>query len=523
LKNKIAVIIGAGPAGLTAAWELLTTTDYIPLVIESDKQVGGISKTIDYKGNKIDIGGHRFFSKSERVVQWWLNFLPLQQEEAGDEIKISYQNKEAIIKNAKHADDNDKIMLLRPRKSRILFRKKFFDYPLKLNLKTMQNLGLVKLTRSGLSYLYTKFFPVKNEKNLAQFFTNRFGKELYLTFFKDYTEKVWGVKCEDIPSEWGRQRVKDLDITKALKNAVRNIFSKDKSITQKETSTSLIEQFLYPKYGPGQMWETVAEEVVKAGGQILLNTEVIKIQFNSNEIITAVAVKNSITGITSVIDGDVFFSTMPVKAFVENSVGIKFPEPVTAIAAGLQYRDFLIVGLLLDKLIFKDEDGAGTKIKDNWIYLQDKGIKAGRVQIFNNWSPFMISDPSKVWIGVEFFCSEYEQFWVQSDALIIAQAIDEMQQIGLISNDDVKDAVVIKVLKAYPSYYGTYSNFDVVKNYLNKIPNLYCIGRNGMHKYNNSDHSMLTAMESVKHLKTGGDKSAIWDINTEDDYHEEKK
>jgi protoporphyrinogen oxidase len=522
LKNKTAVIIGAGPAGLTAAYELLTTTDYIPVIIESDKQVGGISKTIDYKGNKIDIGGHRFFSKSERVVQWWLNFLPLKQEGNADEFKISYHNKEAIIKNAGQYNNDERVMFLRPRKSRILFRKKFFDYPLKLNIKTIKNLGLVKLFRVGFSYMYAKIFPVKDEKNLAQFFRNRFGKELYLTFFKDYTEKVWGVKCEDIPSEWGRQRVKDLNISKVLKNALRSFFVKDTSLTQKDTSTSLIEQFLYPKYGPGQMWETVADEILKAGGKILLNTEVKKIKFCNDEIIESVTVMDLSTGNSAIIKGDVFFSTMPVKTLIKNAAGTNFTEHVNSIAEGLQYRDFLIVGLLLDKLLFTDNDSLDKKIKDNWIYLQDKGIKAGRVQIFNNWSPFMVNDPDKIWIGAEFFCSENEPFWQQSDDLIIAQAIKEMKQIGLIDDNDVKDAVVIKVLKAYPSYYGTYSHFDDLRVRLNEIVNLYCIGRNGMHKYNNSDHSMITAMESVKHLNNGGDKNAIWDINTEDDYHEEK-
>jgi protoporphyrinogen oxidase len=522
LKPKIAVIIGAGPAGLTAAYELLTTTDYLPVIIEADTQVGGLSKTVDYKGNKIDIGGHRFFSKSERVLAWWLNFLPLKKESGDAGIKIHYQNKETEIPDAGYLQDGDKVMFLRPRKSRILFQKKFFDYPLKLNLKTIKNLGVIKLARAGLSYIYARLFPYKEEKNLAQFFRNRFGKELYLTFFKDYTEKVWGVSCEDIPAEWGKQRIKDLSVSKVFINAFKTVFVKNKSITQKGTSTSLIEQFLYPKYGPGQMWETVAEEVVKLGGRILYNKEVTVIQFDETGSIRAVESRDILTNEKEIIEGDVFFSTMPIRAFISGSRGIKIPENIIAIAAGLQYRDFLIVGLLIDKLLAEQKTNCKEIITDNWIYLQDKGIKAGRLQIFNNWSPFMISDTNKTWIGVEFFCNENEFFWQQNDEEIIAHAKKEMDFIGLIDAKDVEDAVVLKVLKAYPSYYGLYSQFDDVKNWLNGIANLYCIGRNGMHKYNNSDHSMLTAMEAVHHLKAGGDKLKIWDINTEDDYHEEK-
>jgi protoporphyrinogen oxidase len=522
LKPKIAVIIGAGPAGLTAAYQLLTTTDYLPVIIEADTQVGGLSKTVDYKGNKIDIGGHRFFSKSERVLTWWLKFLPIKKEPGEANITIQYQNKTTAIPNATPAQEDEKVMLLRPRKSRILFRKKYFDYPLKLNLKTLKNLGAFKLLKAGLSYIYARLFPYKEEKNLAQFFRNRFGKELYLTFFKDYTEKVWGVSCEEIPAAWGKQRIKDLSVTKVFVNAFKTVFVKNKSLTQKGTSTSLIEQFLYPKYGPGQMWETVAEDIVKMGGKIFFNKEVTIVQFDDAGSIKRVEWRDVLTKQKEIVEGDVFFSTMPLRSFIDGCRGIKIPENIITIAAGLQYRDFLIVGLLLDKLLLEESNNSKKIISDNWIYLQDKGIKAGRLQIFNNWSPFMSTNPGKAWIGVEFFCSEGEAFWQQNDEQIIQQAINEMNFIGLVDAKDVEDAVVLKVLKAYPSYYGSYNQFNEVKSWLNHISNLYCIGRNGMHKYNNSDHSMLTAMESVLHLKNGGDKTKIWDINTEEDYHEER-
>lgn len=521
MKRKVAVIIGAGPAGLTAAYELLTTTDYLPVVIEADKQAGGLSKTVDYKGNKIDIGGHRFFSKSQKVLDWWLQFLPLEAPQVNDSIKIRYHDQETSFQTNALAGDIDKRMLLRPRKSRILFNRKFFDYPLKLNFATIKKLGLVKLIKAGTSYIYARLFPVREEQNLAQFFRNRFGNELYLTFFKDYTEKVWGVKCEEIPAEWGRQRVKDLNVSRVLANAFLSVFRSNTSLTQKGTSTSLIEQFLYPKYGPGQMWETVADEITRLGGKLMLCTETTAINFNPAGAICSVTVKNKDTGAEEEIAGDVFFSSMPVREFILQSKGITYPQEVLATAAALQYRDFLIVGLLVDTLLLHDNNN--TKgITDNWIYLQDKGIKAGRLQLFNNWSPGMVNDPEKIWMGVEFFCSETEPFWQQTDEAIIAQAVAEMEQTGLISRADVNDAVVLKVLKAYPSYHGAYNNFEIVKSRLKQVPNLYCIGRNGMHKYNNSDHSMLTAMEAVMHLKNGGDRNAIWEINTEEDYHEEK-
>jgi protoporphyrinogen oxidase len=521
MNKKTAVIIGAGPAGLTVAYELLKHTDYKPIIIELDSQVGGLSKTVDYKGNKIDIGGHRFFSKSERVINWWLKFLPFKTSD--ENVSIKYQNKEAVVSNSNAASgDTDKVMLLRSRKSRILYQRKFFDYPLSLNFKTLNNLGLFKVFKVGCSYIYAKLFPVNPEENLSQFFRNRFGKELYLTFFKDYTEKVWGVPCEKIPADWGRQRVKDLNITKLLTHAVTSLFVTNKSLDQKGTSTSLIEQFMYPMYGPGQMWDTVADKIKELGGEILLNTEVSGINFSDSTTVSSVNLCDLATKEYRTIDADIFFSTMPVRTLIRNAKGIEIPEEVRAIANGLEYRDFLIVGLLLDKLLLKDDEKSKS-LTDNWIYLQDNNIKAGRVQIFNNWSPGMVTDKDKVWIGVEYFCNKEEEFWQQSDKAIADQAIDEMQLIGLVSKSDVIDSVVLKVHKAYPSYYGSYDKFDELKKFFDPISNLYLIGRNGMHKYNNSDHSMLTAMVAVDNIKNGiVSKKDIWDVNTEEEYHEEK-
>ncbi len=520
---KTAVIIGAGPAGLTAAYELLTTTDIIPIVIEADKQVGGLAKTIDYKGNKIDIGGHRFFSKSEKVIRWWLQFLPLEPGFENDTIHLQYQNQRADYRlQAIHTGDPDKMMLVRKRKSRIFYQRKLFDYPLHLNGRTIRNLGFFKMIRIGVSYLFAKLFPQKTEENLEQFFCNRFGNELYKTFFKDYTEKVWGVPCNVIPASWGYQRVKDLSIRKVVAHSFRSIFTSNKTIGQKGTSTSLIEQFLYPKYGPGQMWETVAEEITKRGGTILLNTSVTAIHGNNDSKIVSVETADHITGKKDHINGDYFFSTMPAREFVSNCKNLPVPNEVKDAAASLEYRDFLIVGILASELVIKDKNK--KPITDNWIYVQDKNVRAGRLQFFHNWSPAMVSNPGDAWIGAEYFCDENDNLWQMDDRSLTDLVIKEMESIGILNVAKVKDTTVIRVKKAYPSYHGGYKNFDIIPRYFNSIENLFFIGRNGMHRYNNSDHSMLTAMAAVDNIKSGNtDKTNIWDINAEEEYHEETK
>lgn len=513
---KKAIIIGAGPAGLTAAYELLAKTDIIPIIIEQDKQVGGLSKTIDYKGNKIDIGGHRFFSKSAEVIDWWLRFLPLQP--SGDQkIDLKYQNKTIQYKtNAQQTTDDEKVMLIRSRKSSIYFRKKFFDYPLQLNLRTIRNLGFAKMMRIASSYVQAKLFPEKPETTLEQFFKNRFGNVLYQTFFKDYTEKVWGVPCSKLPATWGQQRVKDLNISKVLKHAVKNIFGSSKSIQQEGTSTSLIEQFLYPLFGPGQMWETVADEVVKRGGTILLRTSLQSVLGDDNARVISVKARDEITGDVTIMQGDYFFSSMPVQELIEKMEDLPVPDAVKHAAQSLEYRDFLIVGILTGNA------GNMHSIADNWIYLQDKDLKAGRMQFFHNWSPGMVKREGDQWIGVEYFCNETDAFWQQDDAAIAQFAVDEIAKTGMLEKQDVKDTLVVKVKKAYPSYFGGYSNFHIVQEFLDSIPNLFPIGRNGMHRYNNTDHSMLTAMAAVNNILEGRtDKSNIWEINTEDEYHEE--
>lgn len=530
MQKKTAIIIGAGPGGLTAAYEILNKTDIKPIIFEMTNDIGGISKTVNYKGNRIDIGGHRFFSKSDRVMQWWQNILPLQGAPSKDDLilNITYQNKTRPVKLQKNDADPEKtddVMLIRNRLSRIFFLNKFFSYPISLDISTIKNLGLVRMLKIGLSYLWVKLFPIKKEKSLEDFFINRFGKELYLTFFKEYTEKVWGIKCNQIKPEWGAQRIKGLSITKALIHAFKQIFFNDFSIEQKETETSLIEQFMYPKFGPGQMWETVAEIVKEKGGEIYKQYKVVGINYEGNKI-TEIKVKNENNNELKIIKGDYFFSTMPVKELIY-SLESGVPDEVLGVANGLVYRDLIIVGLLLKKLKIKNE----TKIKtlnelipDNWIYIQEKDVQIGRLQIFNNWSPYMVKDSENVWIGLEYFCNEGNGLWNTSNEDFIKFAINELTRINIIEKSDVIDSTIVKTKNAYPAYYGTYDRFGVIRNFIDNFENLFLIGRNGMHRYNNQDHSMLTAMIAVENIFNGiKTKDNIWNVNIEQEYIDDKK
>jgi protoporphyrinogen oxidase len=532
--QKTAIIIGAGPAGLTAAYELLTRTDIKPIVIEQSDAIGGISQTIKYKGNRIDIGGHRFFSKSDRVMNWWMEMLPMQKT-SEDAITINYQNKEKKITTHHEQEveaNADNVLLIRERQSRIYYLKKFFSYPVTLSFDTIKKLGVFKIAKIGFSYTKARVFPIKNEASLEDFFINRFGKELYHTFFKDYTEKVWGITCNQISAEWGKQRIKELNVSKALIHAIKSIFGKkNNSVNQKGTETSLIEKFLYPKYGPGQMWEVTAEKIKMLGGTIIKNEKVkeIKLEEKNSKFeiqlssLTTIGLNDEVKEYT----GDYFFSTMAIKDLFLGIDKNVIPTKVYEVATHLQYRDFIIVGLLLKKLSVKDDSFHNNKtflVKDNWIYIQESEVKLGRLQVFNNWSPYMVADnENTVWLGLEYFCNEGDALWQKPNEAFIQFAIKELESIGIINSTDVLDSTCIKMEKTYPAYFGVYNEFDTVKNYLNTIENLFCVGRNGMHKYNNSDHSMLTAMTAVDNIISGKkDKTNIWEINTEQDYHEEK-
>jgi protoporphyrinogen oxidase len=335
---------------------------------------------------------------------------------------------------------------------------------------------------------------------------------------------VWGVPCNEIAADWGAQRIKQLSVTKALLHAIKSIYRKENSIEQKNIETSLIEQFMYPKLGPGQMWETVAGIVEKKGGVIIKNSRVDKLNISEKQV-TGLSYTDNKTGLEHDIKGDYFFSSMPVKDLI-TAMGDKVPENVKMISDGLQYRDFITVGLLLNKLKIKNETDILTLnglVPDNWIYIQERDVKVGRLQIFNNWSPYMVSDLKKVWIGLEYFCNEGDELWEMTDEKFIQFAIDELHSIDIIDKNEVIDKTLIRMPKTYPAYFGTYSQFNVIKDFTDNIENLFLVGRNGMHKYNNQDHSMLTAITAVNNIISGEkSKDNIWSINADEIYHEEK-
>jgi len=524
--QKRAIIIGAGPAGLTAAYELLTRSSILPIIIEKSEYMGGLSRTVNYKGNRIDVGGHRFFSKSDRVMEWWQRMMPLQASGAG-EAALKYQNMERKITAPAEGPDptaDDRVMLLRDRKSRIYFLRRFFDYPITLSKSTLSKLGLWRTIKIGLSYAKSAAFPEKQENTLEQFFINRFGKELYNTFFKSYTEKVWGVPCSNISAEWGAQRIKGLSVIKTIQHALtKAIRGTHSDIKQKATETSLIERFLYPKFGPGQMWEETARRVKEMGGEIRTGFKMERLHTRGWRVI-AVEATNLSTGSRETFAGDYVFSSAPIKDLLR-SFDVTPPANVLEVSDGLVYRDFITVGLLVRNLKIHDETAQGKKlIADNWIYIQEPDVQLGRLQVFNNWSPFMVNDPSTVWLGLEYFCNETDDIWKTADDRLIAFATEELSRIGIIEAVDVLDSTVLRMEKTYPAYFGTYNRFAELRSYVDAYENLFLVGRNGMHRYNNQDHSMLTAMVAVDNIIAGEiDKARLWAINTETEYHEEKE
>jgi protoporphyrinogen oxidase len=504
------LIVGAGPAGLTAALELQRRSDIKPLVLEALDDVGGISRTVEHHGNRMDIGGHRFFSKSDWVMQWWREILPIAPETTADGISVM--------------PAADRHLLVRARLSRIYFLRRFFDYPISLTLNTMRKLGLIRLLRIGVSYLRAVAFQRKPERNLEDFFVNRFGAELYRTFFKDYTEKVWGVPCRDISPQWGAQRIKGLSVTRALLHALRQLWpGRADGVAQRKVSTSLIERFLYPKFGPGQMWQTVAAMVRESGGEIRHGVTVTGMLHENGRI---VAVRTRLAdGTEEELSCDEVISTMPLRDFIAGLVPPP-PLPVREVAAGLCYRDFITVGVLVRKLRPTSGCLAGhpaNLVPDNWIYIQEPDVRLGRLQVFNNWSPAMVKDADTVWLGLEYFCQEGDDLWRLSDDEMGQLAIAELAKIALIDAGDTLDHKVLRVPKAYPAYFGSYDRFDLLQGWLDSLTNFFPVGRNGMHRYNNQDHSMLTARLAVETIIAGGSKDAIWRVNIDDDYHEERK
>jgi protoporphyrinogen oxidase len=519
------VIIGAGPAGLTAGLELVRAGQRDVLVLEATDEIGGISRTVNHKGNRIDIGGHRFFSKSDWVMNWWRELMPVAMPPGAPpeaEFRLAYQGASRLLgAEHVHATEADHaVMLLRNRLSRIYFNGAFFSYPLKPGFDMVTKLGVAKCSQFALSYARSHLAPVTPEQSLEDFFINRFGRALYLQFFKSYTEKVWGVPCNEISAAWGAQRVKSLNVGNMVAHALKKLLPGGRKGGDEQTS--LIENFLYPKYGPGQMWEVAAQRFEQGGGRILRNAKVVGIERDGDRV-KAVAAQVA-GGDVLRVQADYVVSTMPIKDLTL-AMQADVPAAMADIGGRLQYRDFITVGLLYRKLRRTAETLASKTnlVADNWIYIQDAGVKVGRLQVFNNWSPYMVADPDTVWVGLEFFARDDDELWGLSDDALKSLALREMRELKLADEADALDAIVIRQPKAYPGYFGdAYARFDELRGWLDGIRNLYLVGRNGMHRYNNQDHSMLSARHAVEAILAGsGDKSAIWSVNIDDDYHEE--
>lgn len=525
--SKKVIIIGAGPAGLTAGYELLKKNEgYEVVILEETDCIGGISKTVNYRGNRMDMGGHRFFSKVPEVNAWWEEMLPTQGAKPIDDRVLGREA--TVVEGGADPEETDRVMLRRHRVSRIYFQDKFYDYPISMKPETFRNMGFVNTMKCGFSYLAAMVHKLP-EDNLENFYINRFGRQLYSMFFEYYTENLWGRHPREIDASWGKQRVKGLSISAVIKDILGKIFHKK----NREVETSLIEEFAYPKLGPGQLWEVTAAEIEKLGGKIIKNAQAVKIHKNATGAIEGISYvdtkKPSETmaeGEEITISGDILISSMPLRDLVVDMNDV--PEDVRRVAAGLPYRDYMTLGVLVKGLQLKNLTQIktlGNIIPDNWVYVQNRDVKMGRFQIYNNWSPYMVADPEHtVWLGLEYFVQENDSYWNMADAEFAEFATKEMIRLGLITDaTQVIDSHVERVKKAYPAYFDTYDEIDTVVNYLKKIPNLYCVGRNGQHRYNNIDHSMCTSFEAVKNIVSGRtDKSNVWNVNTEKVYHEEK-
>lgn len=516
---KKVAIIGAGPAGLTAAYELLSKSkDYKVTVLEESDVFGGISRTVNYKGNRMDMGGHRFFSKVAQVNEWWQKLLPMQGMPSKDDIMLG--RTVTLADGGANPEAQDDVMLCRHRVSRILFDSKFYDYPVSLKFATLKNMGLFNTMKVGFSYLHSVFHKLP-ETNLENFYINRFGRKLYEMFFEYYTQNLWGRHPSEIDASWGAQRVKGLSISAVLKDIFGKIFKG----SNRKVETSLIEEFKYPKLGPGQLWDITAQKVSEMGGTIVTGAKVVSLKRGSDGNVASLAYEKD--GKKKEISADIFISSMPVKDLVCGMNDV--PQDILKIASGLPYRDYMTLGVLVKKLKLKNKTSlktVGNIVPDCWVYVQDRNVKMGRFQIYNNWSPYMVQDlQNTVWLGLEYFVNEGDDMWNSSEKDFAKFGVDEMIKLGLIeSKDDVLDTHLERVKKAYPAYFDTYDQMDTLRDWLCGIQNLYCVGRNGQHRYNNIDHSMMTSFEAVKDILSGAsDKSNIWNVNTEKEYHEEGK
>lgn len=532
---KKVVVIGAGSAGLTAAYELaVKNNDFEVVVLEETDDIGGISKTVNYKGNRMDMGGHRFFSKIPEVNEWWNNIMPMQSSPAKDDAIMGRDAVRSYNAFLDHTDkgngaDNtntdadpeltDNVMLFRRRVSRILFDDKFYDYPISLSKDTFVNMGFGNTLKVGFSYL-ASIFRKYPEDNLENFYVNRFGRKLYSMFFEYYTENIWGRHPREIDASWGAQRVKGLSIFAII----RDVLGRMLNVKNRKVETSLIEEFKYPKLGPGQLWELVAEDIEKSGGKLIKNAKVIRFNKQNHTIKSVVYVKDNQE---TELDADYVISSMPIRDLIGGMNDVP-PEPAR-IAAGLPYRDYMTLGVLVPRLKLKNKTNMKTVsdiVPDCWVYIQDRRVRMGRMQIYNNWSPYMVKDlENTVWVGLEYFVNEGDEYWNMPEDDFARFGVSEMVKIGIIeSEDDVIDTHLERVKKAYPAYFDTYSEIDKLTDYIKTISNLYCVGRNGQHRYNNIDHSMVTSFEAVKLILTGStDQASLWNVNTEKEYHEGKK
>ena len=505
--KKIALILGAGAAGITAAYKLATESNIKPIVIESENVIGGLARTLDFDGLKADIGPHRFFTKDEKVMNLWQDILPLQGFGARDDIQLNRINdfKNGII----NPECENSVFLRRRRYSRIYYSKKFFDYPVKMNVRTVLNLGLIKTIVAGFSYIKSCFFK-REERNLEDFMINRFGKVLYEMFFEFYTHKVWGRHPQNISKEWGEQRIKGLSLIKAILNKL-NI----------KKETSLIDEYFYPKLGAGQMWDKMAETILQKGGEIHLNSKVEGLKLENGKIISVkVRTENGIFDYY----GDYVVSSIPVDDLI---TGINPPSSdVIKIARGLPYRDYQLISFKVNNFNLKNNTNYATInniCPDSWIYIQDKDVTVGRIYIPKNFSPYLSENINDLLICMEYFCNKNDYLWNMTDNEIFEYGINELIKINALkSKEDVEKSYRFKIEKAYPAYFDTYKDFGEIKEFINSVENLYLIGRNGQHKYNNMDHSTLSGIVAAEAIITGCNKSVIWDVNTEQCYQEAK-
>ena len=489
---KKIIVVGAGPAGLTAAYELIKYTDYSVIVLEESDSNGGIARTVKYNGNYMDLGGHRLFSKVERVNEWWNEILPLQNKE-----------------RTPNSDFSDEVMLFRNRFSHIFFNGKMIKYPISVNMDTLSSLGLKETILLGISYIKS-MMNKREENNLEDFYINRFGLRLYKLFFEKYTEKLWGVNPSKMPCDWGRQRVKGVSVSSFLSR-------------KKNQETSLIDGFYYPKYGVGQLWDVVAQKIQNQNGNIIYNAKVVGIQQNDSSVNQ---VKYILNGKEYTEECDFLISSMPLSDLIIALNDV--PQEISEIASRLEFRNFITVGIQINKELLRQSllfNESGGLIKDQWLYVNDNRVNLQRLQIYNNWSAYMLSDnDTYISLGLEYFCGDDDKIWTMNDTEIIKLAISELITVGFINDEkSVEQFHVERVSKAYPSYVGSYKHIRIVQDYLNQIANLYCVGRNGQHRYNNIDHSMCTSFLAVeKIVNRNPDKEDIWMVNTEEVYNEEE-